>query len=233
MSEILLEAVAGSVDEALAAEQAGADRIELCSALPVGGLTPSLGMVRMVCRSVKIPVAVMIRSREGGFVFSPAEISAMVEDAKALADAGARDFVFACLGAGGKINAEASRAILGECPGKGVFHRAFDDMDDPAATLDQLIELGFGRILTSGGEKTALEGAERIRSLVVQAADRVEILPGGGVRPHNAAEIVRQTGVSQLHFSARIAGGVGYDGFADPIFDSDRVRQMREAVQAV
>ncbi len=233
MKTILLEAVAGSVDEALAAEQAGADRIELCSALPVGGLTPSVGMVRTVCRAVKIPVAVMIRSREGGFSFSASEVAAMVDDAKALADAGAKDFVFASLTNEGAIDKEATKAILGECPRTGVFHRAFDDMDDPEETLEQLIELGFGRLLTSGGQKTALEGADRIQNLVAQSAGRIEILPGGGVRPNNAAELIRRTGVTQLHFSARIAGSVGYDGFTNPIFDSERVQEMRKAVEVV
>ncbi len=234
MAKILLEVVAGSVDEALAAADAGADRIELCSALPVGGLTPSLGLASEVVQSVSIPVVVMLRGREGGFVISDAEFRTMLADMAALRDVGVRGFVFAILKPNGSLDSARCRELVtaaGEA--ETVFHRAFDGMSERSAVLESLTELGFARLLTSGGAPTAIEGKGAVADLMTQSAGRIQILPGGGVRPTNVVELIRDTGVSQVHFSARRFGAAGYDGFPDPILDADLVAQMRTATEAV
>lgn len=231
---ILLEVVAGSVDEALAAEQAGADRIELCSALPVGGLTPSLGMAKHVLSAVQIPVAVMLRSREGGFVPSADEFETMLLDAALLRDLGVAAFVFAVLDGEGNLDEARCRKLVETVlPADSVFHRAVDQMSDRGPVIESLIELGFCRLLTSGGAATAWQGAEQIRVDRQEFGEQIQILPGGGIRPENVGELVRRTGVTQVHFSSRRPGAVGYDGFPDPEFDAERVYEVRVALQDV
>jgi len=234
LAKILLEVVAGSVDEALAAADAGADRIELCSALPVGGLTPTIGLAGEVVRSVSIPVVVMLRGREGGFVISDSEFRTMIADMIALRGVGVQGFVFAILTPDGALDSKRCRTLVSTAgDAETVFHRAFDGMSDRPAVLESLIELGFTRLLTSGGAATAIEGKGAIADLMVQSAGRIQILPGGGVRPTNVAELVRATGVNQVHFSARKFGAAGYDGFPDPILNAELVAQMRTATEAV
>ena len=194
-----LEIVAQSSDDARAAAHAGADRLELVSALSLGGLTPSLGTLEAVLASCDLPVAAMLRPRSGGFAYSTGELDAMERDAARFLEAGAKGLVFGVLDEDGvdvKANARLVRA-----GGKAVFHRAFDALPDPLDALERLIDLGFRRVLTSGGRGTALEGADTIRRLIERADGRIEILPGGGVRPAIAREIVARTGASALHLA--------------------------------
>ena len=234
MGKVLLEVVAGSVDEALAAEDAGADRIELCSALPVGGLTPSLGLAERVVSAVNIPVVVMLRGREGGFSISDAEFDTMISDLAHLRGVGIAGLVFAVLTPAGELDQGRCRSLV-EAAGSAqtVFHRAFDGMSSRLEVLEALIEIGFTRLLTSGGAKTAPEGAAEIAELVKRAAGRIEILPGGGVRPANVRSLIAQTGVDQVHFSARNFGAAGYDGFPNPFLNASLVAEMRMATEAV
>ena len=204
MSRILLEIVCETIDDALAAELAGADRLELCSGLEVGGLTPSLGFALETVALVNAPFVAMVRPRRGDFVYTIAELAVMRRDAGLLLEAGASGVVFGCLTPEQRV-AERVCAQLVAAAGDAetVFHRAFDRVRDQAAELEALIELGFTRVLTSGGAKTALEGADRIRALLERAAGRIEILPAGGIREHNVEEVIRRTGCAQVHLSRR------------------------------
>ena len=176
--------------------------MELVSALSLGGLTPSLGMVEETIARCKLPTVAMVRPRSGGFDYTRGERDAMKRDGERFLAAGARGLVFGALSEIGTIDARTNSRLV-RLGGEAVFHRAFDLLPDPFDALKMLIDLGFRRVLTSGGLGTALEGAENIRRLVERAAGRIEILPGGGVRPENVREIVDRTGVSQVHLAAQ------------------------------
>jgi copper homeostasis protein len=201
---IILEIACGDLRDALAAESARADRIELCSALDLEGLTPSLGTAVEVFRRISVPFVGMVRPRAGDFVYSSGELSVMLRDAQLLMDAGASGIVVGCLTNSGTIDARACEqfvALAGES--ETVFHRAFDRVKDQMVALQTLMDLGFTRILTSGGAPTALSGARRIRQFVERAAGRIEILPAGGIRENNVEAVVLQTGCEQVHLSRR------------------------------
>lgn len=233
-SRVLLEAVCSSADDCAEAEAGGADRIELCSAMMVGGLTPSLGTLVEARLRTRLPIVCMIRPRAGGFHYTPGEFAAMRRDAEFALAHGADGIVFGILDGHGAVDlprcrelvalaasvtapagagvastaeAEANPAVAaatsrGTRPGAArqtVFHRAFDVAADPRAALDALISLGITRVLTSGAEPTAAAGAPLIAELVARAAGRIEILPGGGLRDHNVADLIRATGARQVH----------------------------------
>jgi copper homeostasis protein len=200
---VRLEICCGSLEDALAAEEGGADRIELCSALCVGGLTPSAGTLLEVEARVRIPVVAMVRPRAAGFCYGDSEIAVMQRDIAAALQAGAEGVVFGALLPDGSIDEPGCRALRDAAKDREVvFHRAFDVTPDPFRALDQLIDLGFTRVLTSGRGATALEGATTLKRLVEQARGRIEILPGGGIRAHNVLELVNATGCRQVHLSA-------------------------------
>ena len=200
---ILVEICCGSLEDALEAEQGGADRVELCSALFLGGLTPSFGTIVEAKARLKIPVVVMIRPRGGGFCYTQVEMAVMERDTALAADQGADGIVFGILKADGSIDEERCRRILKLIGNRqAVFHRAFDVTPDPFRSLDQLVELGFTRILTSGQEDTAPEGASLIRRLIDYARDRIEILPGGGIKLNSLRQVVEATGCKQVHLTA-------------------------------
>ncbi|GAA2901239.1 copper homeostasis protein CutC [Streptosporangium fragile] len=200
--EICIDSTAG----ALAAEKAGAHRVELCSALFEGGLTPTLGTVEATLAAVSsIRVHVIIRPRGGDFIYDKHEIAAMERDVAAVRDAGAQGVVIGALTPAGEVDTEVARRLIGAAEGLSVtFHRAFDMTADPFAALDTLIALGVDRVLTSGQDTTALEGAPLIASLVERAGDRVIVMPGGGITPRNVRRVVEATGVSEIHFAALV-----------------------------
>lgn len=203
MAKILLEICCGSIDDAIQSEKGGADRVELCSALFLGGLTPSIGTIQEAKRRLKIPIIVMVRPRGGGFCYTDAEFATMERDAEAAAENGADGIVFGILKDDGRIDERRTkriRRIIGKR--QAVFHRAFDVTPDPLSALDQLIDFGITRILTSGQKDTAPEGVELIAKLLERADKRIEILPGGGIRPYNMTEIVRRTRCRQIHMTA-------------------------------
>lgn len=200
--DIQLEICCGSADDVYAAAEAGADRVELNSALYLGGLTPSIGAI---CEAKKagIPIMAMVRPREGGFCYSEREFKGMLEDVRAFAEAGVEGIVFGVLLPDGRVDTERSRAIIEAAAGcVKVFHRAFDVVPDWREAMDQLVELGFDRILTSGQATNAVLGAETLKEMVRYAAGRIEILPGGGIRPHNIRDLLEYTGCTQVHASA-------------------------------
>lgn len=202
-SKILIEVCCGSVDDAVEAAKGHAERIELNSSLFFGGLTPSLGSIIETKRRLNIPVMVMIRPRSGGFCYTQAEMAVMLNDAKLAVEHDADGLVFGILTPDGSIDTERCRQILEIAHGRQtVFHRAFDVTPDPFKALDQLIALGFTRILTSGQQRSVPEGIELIKKLITHASGKIEILPGGGIRPHNIRTIIAQTGTKQVHLSA-------------------------------
>lgn len=203
---MLVEIVCCSVDDCLAAERAGAGRIELCQALAEGGLTPSAGLLQEALAQVKIPIAAMVRPRRSGFHYSPSERAVMERDVESHVAIGAHAVVFGCLDEEGRIDHAANARLIARKGGcDAVFHRAFDVVPDPREALETLIDLGFKRVLTSGQQASALEGAELVKSLVEQADGRIEILPAGGLRPQNVLQFVRDTGCDQVHLAPLLA----------------------------
>jgi copper homeostasis protein len=209
MSQVLVEICIESVDDARFA--AGADRLELCQALAVGGLTPSVGVQEEVRRVARVPVMTMVRPRPGGFCYGETEFAVMRRDIDAAIELGAEGVVFGILTESGAIDVRRTNQIIGQVRSAGrpvevVFHRAFDFTPDPIEAIEQLIDLGVTRLLTSGQQPTAMEGVGLIRELVQRAAGRIQVLPGSGVRPENVGELVRRTGCDQVHASLRTAG---------------------------
>ena len=201
MKKILLEACCGSAADVFAAKSAGADRAELSTALALGGLTPSLGAMELAAKA-GLPIIAMVRPRSGGFCYNEYEFQTMCRDAEALLSAGAAGIAFGIFLADGRVDEKRCAALLRHIGDQqSVFHRAFDVTPDWREAMDSLCGLGFTRILTSGQALSALEGAQTLAHMVEYAGGRIEILPGGGIRPHNAAELIRQTGCDQLHAS--------------------------------
>jgi copper homeostasis protein len=203
-TRILLETIVCSVDDARAAAAGGADRFELCSAMPLGGLTPSIGTLQVIKRTTSVPVMCMIRPRECGMAYSASEIEAMERDAELALEAGADGLVFGFLTPDGDVDMGECRAFLRHCSRvaagrQWVFHRAFDVVRDPETALEQLIELGFSRVLTSGRASSVTGGLDEVRRTIEQADGRIEVLPGGGIRSDNVADVVRATGAEQVH----------------------------------
>jgi copper homeostasis protein len=199
-----LEIAVSTPDEAERAVANGADRLELSSGLEVGGLTPSVGLVRAVRERVNVPLYVLLRPRSGGFAYTDRAFAVMQMDAKVLLAEGVSGIVFGVLTPEGAIDADRCRALVDLANGRAVFHRAFDFLTDPIAALEELIALGFERVLTSGGAATAEAGAERLAELVRRAGGRMEVLPAGSIRPHNVDALVRMTGCAQVHAAVRV-----------------------------
>ncbi|HEV2973067.1 MAG TPA: copper homeostasis protein CutC [Pirellulales bacterium] len=208
MSRRILEVCLTSADEAEAAEVAGADRLELNAALALDGLTPSPGVLQSVLKATSLPIIAMVRPRPGGFCPGDADFAAMQTDAEWLCEAGVAGIAFGILHSDGSIDLQRCRRIRETVAGRVavVFHRAFDTAPDPFVALEQLIDLGFTRVMTSGGAKTALGGADVICELIERARERIEILPAGGIAPANLRELMARTACRQVHGSFRQRG---------------------------
>jgi len=183
----LLEVCVDSVESAVIAAENGADRLELCSALPVGGLTPSAGLFRAVKQQVggKIPIFCIIRPRPEHFTYSPQELEVMKMDVAYLKDAGADGFVFGCLTESDTVDENVLQLLQLADPLPCTFHRAFDLVSDPFETLEALIKLGFKRVLTSGQKSSAIEGLELLKKLQQRANGRIILMAGAGIRSTN------------------------------------------------
>jgi copper homeostasis protein len=201
---VLFEACVDSVEAAVRATAAGADRLELCSGLLEGGVTPSCGLIERVCGRVGIPVHVLIRPRGGDFCYCESEFAVMQADILHARRLGAAAVVCGMLDPDGAVDTHRC-AVLIQCarPLRVTFHRAFDVTRDPHRALDQLVGLGVDALLTSGQEATALEGAPLIGQLVRRAPAQLQIVAGGGVHERNVARLVAATGVSAVHASLR------------------------------
>lgn len=203
MAKVLLEICCASLEDALAAQTMGADRVEFCSALESGGLTPSAASVILAGSQLRIPFVCMIRPRPGGFCYSDTEFKLMQQDAQFAVEHGAAGIVFGILKPDGTVDVPRTRTLFNSVGRRQtVFHRAFDLVPEPLRSLDELMEIGISRVLTSGQKSTAVEGAELIRMLIEHARGRIEILPAGKIRPENVRELVACTGCQQVHLAA-------------------------------
>lgn len=202
-SKIILEVCIGSVADAKAAIEAGSDRLELCAGLEIGGLTPSIGLVETVVAMSTVPVIAMLRPRAGGFNYDHAEFEAMLRDADQFLAAGAAGLAFGILDHLGRIDEVRSKEIVKRAGTReSVFHRAFDFAADQFAAIETLVGIGTTRILTSGGQPSALAGAARLAELVDRAAGRISIMAGGSINATNVAELLAGSSVSQVHIGA-------------------------------
>ncbi len=198
---VILEVCVDTPAGLAAAIAGGANRIELCSALALQGLTPAPGLMAIAAEA-EIPIYPMIRPRNGDFVYDEADLDAIVRDIDATRDAGLAGVVIGANLSTGELDVDALSMLIAHAEGLGVtLHRAFDLTPDPFAALETAIDLGFERILTSGCALNAVAGAETIAKLVEQADGRIAILAGGGVNPSNVAELVARTGVTEVHGS--------------------------------
>lgn len=206
MSDIQVEVCIDSVEGALAAEAGGADRVELCADLVEGGTTPSAGMVATVREELgaELGLVVLVRPRAGDFLVSPAELDVILRDIAFARKAGADGVAVGMLTRDGQVDRElTARALEAARPMQVTFHRAFDLARDPDEALDALIALGVDRLLTSGQAPSAHEGAALLGRLARHAAGRLTVVAGGGVRAENVRALVEETGVREVHFSAR------------------------------
>ena len=201
---MILEIAANSLASALAAQDGGAGRVELCTALELGGLTPSSAQIALARERLRIPLYVLIRPRAGDFLYSDLEFETMQRDIETCAVLGCDGVVLGVLDAEGRVDTARCRPLIAAAGKLGVtFHRAFDLTRDPAQALEDLAALGCERVLTSGAQASAVDGAALIRDLVAQAAGRLAVMPGAGVTAQNIAALAAATGAHEFHASAK------------------------------
>jgi len=201
-----LEICCGSYEDCLRAERGGAKRVELNSALFLGGLTPSIATVKKVLENTSLEVIAMVRPRGAGFCYMDSEVEVMMEDAREMLEAGVHGLAFGFLNADCTIDIEKTKAmvdLIHSYDRTAVFHRAVDCALDYESSIQQLIELKIDRVLTSGQKEKALDGADAIAKIQKKFGHLIEILPGSGVNAGNLGELVQKTGVSQAHSSCR------------------------------
>jgi len=240
---VVLEVCANSITSALAAQEGGAYRVELCENLYAGGTTPSPGQITVARKLLNIQLYVLIRPRGADFLYSDIEFETMITDLQYCIDAGCDGIVTGILNADGTIDKERNLILVNMAVNAGLgatFHRAFDMCADYSQALEDIIELGFERILTSGGKSTAVEGARNIAQLVKQADGRITIMAGSGLTEVNAADLVLFTGVNEIHGSLQkrakskmqfandhiVMGSTIGDEYAIDVTDADRVREV-------
>jgi copper homeostasis protein len=227
---IKVEICVGDVASALAAAAGGADRVELCDNLSVGGTTPSAGTIAESCRRLSIPVQVLIRPRAGDFVYSEPEIAVMRHDIEIAKTLGAAGIVLGVLEPEGAIDQATTEALIALArPLSITFHKAFDRTPAPLRALDSLIEMGVERVLTSGGRPTALEGVATLAQLVDRARGRITIMAGGGLDIVNLETVIRRGHITEVHVGS--AASRTFEGAtpAPPLDGSDNTRSQTHA----
>lgn len=245
----IVEVCCGSYYDALQASLGGAQRIELNTALYMGGLTPSMATLLLTKRETDLKVISMLRPRGGGFCYSPEDFKTMYFDCQMMMKHGSDGIAFGCLKADATVDLSQTKMIveaIKEKGGEAVFHRAFDCVKDPYGTMEQLIELGVDRVLTSGQAPKAPDGAELLAELQERFGDRIELLAGSGVNLANARELIQKTGISQVHSSCKdwlldpttVNGSVSYGYAGTPneacfdVVSADMVRELIKSVEA-
>lgn len=231
--EVCVDDVVG-LDAALAG---GADRVELCSCLELGGLTPAAGLMAAAAR-LPIPAFAMIRPRAGGFTFGPREVEAMVRDIDAARAAGLAGVV---LGAerGGQLDAPVLERLLREAAGLGTtLHRAIDLCVDRLQAIDVAVQLGFERVLSSGGARTAPEGLDSLQAMSERAAGRLSVMPGSGIHPGNVRAVLEATGAWEVHASCSLVStsdaplvALGFAGATGRYTDAGRVEELSRMIR--
>lgn len=242
MKRDLFEVCAGSVQDCINAQLGGADRVELNSALYLGGLTPSLAMLRLVKEKTSLKVVCMDRPRAAGFCYDEVETETMFEDAKILLENGADGISFGFLNSDATINVTETKKmveLIHQYQKEAVFHRAFDCVDDPMHAIKQLIDCGVDRILTSGLQPTAMQGASVLEKLQSAFGDQIELLAGSGINANNIRALKEQTGLHQFHGSCKewckdpttTVGNVSYAYHESDDYDCVSLEKVRSIVQ--
>jgi copper homeostasis protein len=199
---IILEICTDSIASSLEAARGGAHRLELCAALPLGGLTPSAGTIRQVRELVALPLHVLIRPRSGDFFYSPAEFAVMRQDIEMARELGADGVVIGLLLPDGTIDRDRTHELVHLArPMSVTFHRAFDVAADPFQALDALMDLQVDRLLTSGQQPSAPQGAALIAQLIQRAGNRLTVMPGAGIHEGNMESLMHTTGAREYHMS--------------------------------
>ena len=239
MSNKQLEICVGSWESAMAAQMGGADRIELCDNLAEGGTTPSYGMLLQCKKSLQIPFFPIIRPRGGDFVFSAEEFEIMKEDVAISKELGCQGIVIGILRKDGRIDSERCAQLIDIARGLQItFHRAFDRCSDLERSLEDIIQLGCHRVLTSGAKENAFEGLAVLKSLVIQAGSRISIMPGSGINEQNLAQIAHETAAIEFHTTAKSLIEYGFDptiGKAYSTFEtsSQKVAQLKQILSHI
>ena len=242
MKRDLFEVCAGSVQDCINAQLGGADRVELNSALHLGGLTPSLAMLKLVKEKTSLKVICMDRPRAAGFCYDDVEIETMFEDAKILLENRADGISFGFLNSDATINVTETKKmveLIHQYQKEAVFHRAFDCVDDPMHAIKQLIDCGVDRILTSGLQPTAMQGASVLEKLQSEFGNQIELLAGSGINANNIRALKEQTGLHQFHGSCKewckdpttTVGNVSYAYHESDDYDCVSLEKVRSIVQ--
>ena len=242
MKRDLFEVCAGSVQDCINAQLGGADRVELNSALHLGGLTPSLAMLKLVKEKTSLKVVCMDRPRAAGFCYDDVEIETMFEDAKILLENGADGISFGFLNSDATINVTETKKmveLIHQYQKEAVFHRAFDCVDDPMHAIKQLIDCGVDRILTSGLQPTAMQGTSVLEKLQSEFGDQIELLAGSGINANNIRALKEQTGLHQFHGSCKewckdpttTVGNVSYAYHESDDYDCVSLEKVKSIVQ--
>ncbi|MCX6267814.1 MAG: copper homeostasis protein CutC [Bacteroidetes bacterium] len=239
---MIIEACVNSAVSAIEAQKGGADRVELCENLHDGGTTPSAGSIRFARKNLNISLFVMIRPRGGDFLYSEAEFNIMQEDIRVAKKTGADGVVFGILLPDGTVDVKRMNMLVKLARPMGITcHRAFDMAADPFRAMEDLIGTGIDRILTSGQQPSAIQGAGLIRDLILKSANRIIIMPGCGVKEHNAIQLIETTGAKEVHIhldkqanshmqfrqSSVYMGKPGQSEFDHPVADWERIKEFR------
>jgi copper homeostasis protein len=227
------------------AVEGGADRIELCAALTEGGTTPSYGTIKQCREAFDVQLFPIIRPRSGDFLYNEEEFQLMVDDVKLCKQLGCDGVVIGLLTRDGSIDIKRSAQLAAAAyPLEVTFHRAFDRCRDPFEALEQLIQIGCQRILTSGQQPTAPQGMDLIAQLVKAADDRIAVMPGSGVRKENIKELAQKTGATEFHSSLRskLKSKMGFihqafagneESYTNPFIDPEEVKRLRKELKNV
>jgi copper homeostasis protein len=245
---MLFEICVEGIDGAVAAQEGGGDRIELCASLLEGGITPSFGTIRAALKLCWIPIHVILRPRGGDFLYSEAEVATMLDDAAQLRKLDAAGIVIGCLTEDGRIDEDRMKALIeAAAPLRVTCHRAFDMTRDPEAALEALIRCGVHRVLTSGQQPRAVDAIPLLKRLNRQAGDRIIVMACGALAPDNIAQVVRETGGTEFHFAApkTVPSGMAYRNaevgmggtaldreYSNTVTDPDLVRATIAAARA-
>jgi copper homeostasis protein len=244
-----LEICVDSVESAINAQSAGADRVEFCNNLPEGGTTPDFGAIVSARNNLDIGIHVIIRPRGGDFLYSDLEYDIMRRDIEICGENGVDGIVVGILRTGGNIDIERTAKLIEFAyPMSATFHRAFDMCSDPVQGLEDIIDTGCARLLTSGLKNKALDGIEMIRQLAIQAGERIIIMPGGGIDETNVALIVTACRVKEVHLKGRktidsemifrrqgiYMGGIsGIPEFTRKVADTERIKSMVDILKSL
>jgi len=242
MREMIFELCAETIDACLVAREGGAHRIELCSGLSEGGMTPSHGLIQEAVERSGLPVHVLVRPRGGNFVYSAAEVEVMRRDILHVKQLGAAGVVLGILKADGRVDVEATKALVQLArPMEVTFHRAFDATPVLTEALEDVVATGADRILTSGGQRNVVAGSAALAELVQLAEDRVDIAVGGGLRLQNAASLARATRARHFHGSLRRRlrhaalpgedGGEAMQAGSRYVVDAEAVRRLVQRLE--